>query len=139
MTISASQRRAIAQRAGDCCEYCRLAALSAIAPFHVDHIIPIKHGGTDERDNLCLAYYKCNAHKGYDLTGFDPLTGQIALLYHPRKQVWAEHFEIKDDMQIMGLTSEGRTTIQVLQMNDEERLENRRVLVEIGEYPCQSK
>jgi len=139
MTISPSQRQAVAQRAGDCCEYCRLASISATVPFPVDHIIPIKHGGSDDSDNLCLACYKCNAHKSHDLTGFDPLTGEIARLYHPRKQVRAEHFTLQDDMRIVGLTPEGRATVQVLQMNDKERIENRQVLVEIGEYPCEGR
>ncbi len=136
MTISASQRRAVVQRASDCCEYCRLASANAVAPFHVDHVVPIKHGGSDETDNLCLACFKCNAHKSHDLSGFDPLTREITRLYNPRTQLWTTHFEIQDDMRITGLTAEGRTTVQVLQMNDEERVENRRVLAEIGEYPC---
>lgn len=39
-------------------------------------------------------------------------------------------------MRIQGLTSKGRTTVRVLQMDDEDRLENRQLLAEIGEYPC---
>ena len=124
------------QRASGCCEYCLLASVSAVAPFHVDHIIPIKHGGSDEHANLCLACFKCNAHKSHDLTGFDPLTGAITRLYNPRTQLWTMHFEIQNDMRIVGLTAEGRTTVHVLQMNDEDRVENRQVLAEIGEYPC---
>jgi hypothetical protein len=136
MTISPAQRQAIVQRAGGCCEYCRLASTSGTAPFHVDHIVPVKQGGSDDEDNLCLACYQCNAHKGHDLTGFDPLTGQIERLYHPRKQVWTEHFALQDDMRIVGLTPAGRTTVRVLQMNDEAHIENRQVLAEIDEYPC---
>jgi hypothetical protein len=134
--ITLSQRRAVVQRAANCCEYCRLASISSTVPFHVDHIIPIKHGGADEIENLCLACYRCNAHKGHDLTGFDPLTGKIARLYHPRLQKWAEHFVLQDNMRIEGLTPEGRATAQVLQINDEKRIENRRLLFEMGEYPC---
>lgn len=41
-------------------------------------------------------------------------------------------------MIIQGLTPIGRTTAQVLQMNDSDRVENRQVLAEIGEHPCDS-
>lgn len=136
MTLSKAQRQAVQDRAGDCCEYCRLPASGGTVTFHVDHIKPVKHGGSDELDNLCLACYKCNAHKGSDLVGFDPQTDQITPLYNPRGQVWAEHFSIQHDMQIEGTTPEGRTTVRVLQMNDVDRVENRQILAELGEYPC---
>lgn len=74
--------------------------------------------------------------KSHDLSGFDPLTREITRLYNPRTQLWTTHFGIQNDLTIIGLTAEGQTTVQVLQMNDEERVENRRVLAEIGEYPC---
>ena len=136
MTISRSQRQAVRERAGDCCEYCRLPASGGTVAFHVDHIVPLKHGGSDDSDNLCLACYKCNAHKSHDLTGVDPLTQEITQLFHPRHQLWPDHFTIQDDMRIEGITPEGRTTIRVLQMNDGDRVENRQILAEIGEYPC---
>lgn len=137
MSISQKLRQIVRERAGNCCEYCRLSARSGTVPFHIDHIIPIKHDGSNDVDNLCLACFECNAHKSHDLTGFDPETGEITRLYHPRKQVWLEHFVLRDHIQIMGLTPEGRTTVRVLQMNVEDRIESRRVLAEIGEYPCE--
>jgi hypothetical protein len=136
VTISQSQRQAVRERAGNCCEYCRLPASGGTVPFHVDHIVPLKHGGSDDSDNLCLACYKCNAHKGHDLTGVDPQTQGITRLFHPRHQVWHDHFIIQVDMQIEGITPEGRTTVRVLKMNDSDRVENRQILAEIGEYPC---
>lgn len=39
MSISAVQRRAVTQRAGRCCEYCRLTEIDELAPFHVDQAI----------------------------------------------------------------------------------------------------
>jgi hypothetical protein len=85
---------------------------------------------------LCLACYFCNANKGYDLTGFDPKTGKISQLYNPRQQMWDDHFELQDDMEIHGLTPEGRTTVKVLQMNIEQRVQNRQLWFVLGEYPC---
>jgi hypothetical protein len=136
MAVSQVQKQFVRERAGGCCEYCRLSMTSATIPFHIDHIIPLKHGGTDDVNNLCLACYTCNAHKSHDLAGFDPDTGIISRLYHPRTQKWVDHFTLHDDMTIMGLTSEGRATLYVLQINLEERIENRQVLAEVGEYPC---
>ena len=136
MTLAKAVRQLVRNRAGNCCEYCRLPATAVTVPFHVDHINPLKHGGSDDSHNLCLACYKCNAHKGHDLVGFDPQTGELTRLYNPREQRWEEHFTIQSDMRIHGLTAQGRTTVRVLQMNDEDRLENRQLLAEIGEYPC---
>lgn len=137
MTVSPAQRQLIHERAGGCCEYCCLAFISKTVPFHIDHIIPVKHGGLDEIENLCLACYNCNAFKSHDLTGIDPTTGEITRLYNPRTQQWVEHFTLQPDMHIIGLTPEGRTTVRVLQINLEERVESRQALAKIGEYPCE--
>jgi hypothetical protein len=110
--------------------------ISKTVPFNIDHIIPLKHDGSDVVENLCLACYNCNAFKSHDLTGFDPATGEITRLYHPRTQLWVEHFALQEDMQIVGLTPEGRTTVRVLQINLKERVEIRQALAEINEYPC---
>ncbi len=111
MSLSDTLRNAVRKRAGGCCEYCRIANRSGTVPFHVDHITPRKHGGPDDDLNLCFACFNCNMYKGYNLTGIDPSTGAITPLFHPRQQVWDEHFEIQADMTIAGLTPEGRTTV----------------------------
>ena len=49
-------------------------------------------GGLTQLDNLALACWHCNLKKGPNLTGIDPETGQIAALFHPRKDKWADHF-----------------------------------------------
>ncbi|MBZ0299126.1 MAG: HNH endonuclease [Anaerolineae bacterium] len=139
MTVSPSQRQFVRERARGCCEYCRLGQIGKTVPFHIDHIVPVKHGGSDDVDNLCLACYNCNAYKSHDLTGFDPVTGEITRLYHPRTQAWSDHFAIRNNLQIVGLTPEGRATVSVLKMNLEERLESRQALAEISEYPCQTE
>ena len=136
MSLPQARRRQVHERAGGCCEYCRLPSADATAAFHVDHFIPIKHGGTDEVDNLCLACFDCNMYKSHDLTGFDPDTGEITALFNPRQYVWAEHFVLQENMQIQGLSAQGRTTISVLRLNLNERVENRLALAELGVYPC---
>jgi HNH endonuclease len=100
--------------------------------FHIEHIIARQHRGGDEADNLALASHQCNLHKGTNLSSFDPDTNQIVNLYHPRRARWPDHFKM-DGPLIVGLTRTGRTTAWLLQMNSEERLEWRRILVELGE------
>lgn len=84
MSLSNKQKQAVRAKAGDCCEYCRLSQSGSFARFHVDHIIALKHGGTDADDNLCLACPDCTAHKGENVAALDPLTHDATKLYNPR-------------------------------------------------------
>lgn len=121
-------RDAVRARAGGRCEYCGLLQRELpLVTFHVEHVIPKQHGGGDEPENLALACHHCNLHKGPNLTGIDPGTGEIVALFHPRKQQWVEHFSL-EEITVIGLTPAGRTTVRVLQMNAPARLELRREL-----------
>jgi len=121
-------RAAVRERAGDRCEYCGLLQRDLpLVTFHVEHVIPKQHGGVDAAENLALACNHCNFHKGPNLTGIDPDTGDIVVLFHPRKQRWSEHFSL-DGITLRGLTPTGRTTVRLLQMNAPARLELRREL-----------
>jgi 5-methylcytosine-specific restriction endonuclease McrA len=52
----AEKRRLVRERAGDRCEYCQLhQSDSPLASLHIEHIIPKKHGGSEEPSNLALA------------------------------------------------------------------------------------
>jgi hypothetical protein len=139
MSISNAQRRQIRQQANDCCEYCRVSQSGSLARFHVDHIIAIKHGGSDTEDNLCLACPECNTYKGTNVAALDPLTRDATKLYDPRQQKWDDHFEIKSDATLAGLTPEGRATVHVLRVNDVERVTLRLGALTVGEYPCQNE
>lgn len=136
MSISADQRSRVRERAGDCCEYCRVSQSSHFARFHVDHVVATKHGGTDTADNLCLACAKCNGYKRSNVAALDPLTRAATKLYDPRYHNWDDHFAINSDATLSGLTPEGRATILVLRMNDEERVIQRLGDLMIGDYPC---
>jgi hypothetical protein len=48
------------------------------------------------------------------------MTGEMASLFHPRKQKWSEHFQW-DGWEVLGLTAVGRATIAVLHLNDVRR------------------
>ncbi len=98
-----------------------MQADSPLIAFHVEHIIPRKHGGSDQLDNLALACPDCNLHKGSDLTGIDPETGVVTRLFEPRIQQWDEHF-VWEGLRIVGRTAPGRTTVRVLDLNSPARM-----------------
>jgi hypothetical protein len=123
--VPAAIRRAVIERAGNHCEYCQLSAELAFYAHEVDHVIAEKHGGTTDVDNLAFACWRCNRHKGSDLTSFDPETGRLSTLFNPRTQAWAEHFAFEEE-RVVGITTAGRTTVNLLQLNSEERLSERR-------------
>jgi HNH endonuclease len=122
-------RRKVRERAADRCEYCGLHQdHSPLAPLQIEHIIPRKHGGTDDFQNLALACIDCNLGKGSNVAGCDPATSLITPLFHPRKDRWEDHFEIKA-ARIEGKTPVGRTTVMVLNMNSDDQLELRALLL----------
>ncbi|MCI0712368.1 MAG: HNH endonuclease [Chloroflexi bacterium] len=136
MSVTEEQRQHIRTLAGNCCEYCRVAEDDRLSTFQIDHIIPLKHGGTDVTDNLCLACLKCNGYKGPNVAALDPETNNATKLFDARQQEWDDHFRINPEATITGLTPEGRATVLVLRMNDRERVQHRRLLMLIGDYPC---
>jgi hypothetical protein len=120
--VDAATRRAVRYRAGDACEYCqRTQASSPLIGLQVEHIIARKHGGDDELSNLALACAECNLHKSSNLAGIDPSTGVMTRLFHPRRDVWSDHF-LWEDYRLAGTTDVGRTTIAVLNLNAPSRL-----------------
>lgn len=100
-------------------------------PFHVEHIVAKQHGGHDDAENLAWSCDRCNAYKGPNLSSIDPSTGDIISLYHPRRNIWRDHFIVRD-ARIEGLTAIGRATVHLLQMNANRRVEVRRDLIEEG-------
>ena len=126
-------RSLVVRRAGDCCEYCRLPqAASRFARFHAEHIIARQHGGQSEAGNLALACGFCNFHKGPNIAGLDPESGQLVPLFHPRRDTWTEHFAWQVT-RVVGRTPSGRATAQLLAMNDWQRVELRNNLQSLGE------
>ncbi|MEH1806344.1 HNH endonuclease [Nostoc sp.] len=120
-------RRLVEERANYRCEYCQLPAGVAFFAHEIDHVIAQKHGGATNADNLALTCWRCNRHKGTDLGSFEPETGAFSFLFNPRTQKWAEHFTFLE-LDLLGLTPTGRTTIRLLQINSDERLAERQRL-----------
>ena len=123
--MNEATRNLVRRRAGNRCEYCgRPQSESLLASLHIEHILPRKHPGGDDAENLALACIDCNLHKGTNVAGYDPVTGALTGLFHPRRQLWSDHFEWHGVL-IVGITAVGRTTVDVLELNSPDRLELR--------------
>lgn len=133
--MSPAVKQQVRERAGHRCEYCLLQQkFEPHRPFHVEHVIAIKHQGSDDLGNLAFACRLCNLLKGPNLSGIDPDTGAMTRLFHPRNDEWLTHFRI-DGPRITGVTAIGRTTVWLLEMNTEDRVELRGMLILLGEWP----
>ena len=128
---SESVRERVRRRAGDRCEYCHIQQQNSEFAFHVEHVIARQHIASDSLDNLALACHFCNRKKGPNLAGIDPITGDITVLFHPRRDSWSDHFQWKGPF-IEGLSAVGRATVSVLALNDNKRMRLRLQLFEEG-------
>lgn len=127
----------VAERAGHRCEYCHAPEGIFNVPFEVDHILPLAKSGPDENSNWALACRACNLRKSDVTEGFDPLTQQQASLFHPRKQVWGEHFGLQGEPPVVlaGKTATGRVTIERLQLNAAFQQTARALWIALGLFP----
>ena len=104
-------------------------------PRHqVDHVVASQHEGGDDASNLALACVHCNLHKGPNIAGRDPQTGELTRLFHPRRDRWKQHFAWQE-ASLIGLTPVGRTTVHVLAMNDPLLVAAREALIASGRFP----
>lgn len=127
-------REQVRERAGDRCEYCQLPQACTTLPHEADHIRSQKHRGPTALDNLCWACSRCNGFKGSDVSSYDPVSNDLARLFNPRTDAWSEHFEWHGPT-LLGKTKIGRATIELLQVNLQERADHRQLLIEGGMLP----
>jgi hypothetical protein len=124
---------AVHLRAHFLCEYCQTSQHITGQAMHVDHIDP---DGNDTLDNFCLACGNCNLSKARATSAPDSQTGAVVLLFNPRTQVWAEHFEwMPDGTRLNGLTPIGRATIERLKINQDRVVDARVLWVSAGVHP----
>ena len=134
--VSTQLKRAVEERAGGCCEYCRGQARLAMHSFSAEHIVPRVKGGETTIENLAFACQGCNGHKYTKTESPDPVTGKSVSLFHPRQNNWSGHFAWSNDFtHIRGLTPTGRATIGALKLNRQELVTLRRILYAAGEHP----
>lgn len=124
-------RQLVRRRAGDRCEYCHLPQAGHDERFSIDHIVAQSHHGATHESNLALCCLRCNLHKGTNLSGIDPTTGHVTLLFHPRTDDWSMHFRWEEAI-IAGVTAIGRTTVDVLTVNAPDRVRLREALLAEG-------
>jgi HNH endonuclease len=126
----------VAERARWSCEYCPSQARFAMQAFSIEHIEPQSLEGKSELDNLALACQGCNNHKYTKTHSHDPVTGDLVLLFHPRRQRWTDHFAWNHDFTlIVGTTPTGRATVDALQLNRKGLVNLRAILYEAGQHP----
>lgn len=134
--ISDKIKAKVRDRAGACCEYCLSQEFFSSTPFSIEHIIPISKGGNDRIDNLALACQGCNGFKYNKTHHLDPVSQQSVPLYHPRQDLWGQHFTWNMDFtRLLGITPTGRATIDCLKLNRAEAVNLRQLLLVFGEHP----
>ena len=69
----------------------------------------------------------CNRFKGSDIASIDPETGQLTPLFHPRVDLWDDHYQVRNG-EIVALTAKGRATVRLLRMNRPARIRERQLL-----------
>lgn len=131
--VAIDLRERVAAQARHRCGYCLTAETIVGTPMEIDHLIPESLGGLTEEQNLWLACSLCNKHKGPNSAGIDPATGQLAGLFHPRRQRRERHF-FWDGPILAGRTRGARATIHVLAINDPDLVAFRAELMEEGAF-----
>jgi hypothetical protein len=132
--IPADLRERVAARGRYRCGYCLTAEAIVGTPMEMDHIIPEADGGPTDESNLWPACSLCNAHKGPNIAGIDPVSRKLTKLYNPRHHKCSKYFQWDGGL-LVGLTAVGRVTILVLAMNAPEAVEVREALIDEGGFP----
>lgn len=136
MKTSKFIKNTVRQRANGCCEYCLSPVAFSSGPFAADHVVPRTKGGSDDLSNLAFSCQGCNGHKFSAIAASDPVTNLMVPLYHPRQDIWHEHFEWSADfIHIIGITPTGRATVDRLQLNRSNVVNLRKALIAFGKHP----
>ncbi|NJL46071.1 MAG: HNH endonuclease [Leptolyngbyaceae cyanobacterium SM2_3_12] len=135
-SIPLALRQQVIAEAKSCCEYCQTQQKLTGMPLVIDHILPLALGGNSSLNNLAASCYRCNQFKGAKISSLDPLTNQSVHLFHPRHQSWPEHFVwANEGLKIIGMTSTGRATVEILKLNNAYVVESRRIWVSENWHP----
>ena len=134
--IAPWMQRLVRRRALQLCEYCHTSEQWQYIRFTIDHVIPLSQGGSDDAENLALACFHCNRHKAGRMTAVDLDSGETVLLFNPRQQSWADHFAWSPDgLRVVGISPEGRATVNLLTLNRERIIPIREADRIVGRHP----
>lgn len=136
--INESIRKQISARANLACEYCLIHEDDTYFGCQIDHIISIKHGGSNEVDNLAYSYVFCNRHKGSDIGSIILNSDRFIRFYNPRLDQWNQHFQLNGSV-IEPITDIGEVTVKILKMNHIDRILERNLLIQLNRYPILPK
>lgn len=118
------------------CAYCHSPERLLGIPLEADHVIPETAGGKTDLGNLCLCCRSCNGHKWKRTHARDPQSGRRTRLFHPRRQLWTDHFTWSEDgLRIVGISAIGRATVDALEMNNDLVIKLRELWVVLGLHP----
>lgn len=131
--MSPALRHRVLNRAGGRCEYCHASFAHELLSAEVDRIIAEQHLGRATLKNLAAACAHGNGRKGPCIASMDWTTKAITRLFHPRSDVWDNHFRWHGP-RLVGLTPVGRATVLCLRMNASSRVASRSTLMEEGEF-----
>lgn len=105
-------------------------------PLHIEYIIPLAAGGTNDEENLWLACALCNGYKEIQREHLDPENRATVPLFNPRRQQWREHLAWGDGgVTIIGISAVGRATVIALQLNNVYLTRARRRWIMLGWHP----
>lgn len=130
--ISNLLKELVIKRANSRCEYCRLSAIYSYFPFHIDHIISIKHGGKTISLNLAYACPLCNFNKGSDIATFLDNPTIIFRFFNPRTDNWQDHFYAENTGLLVAKTPIGEATIKILNLNHPDSIIERSEMIRFG-------
>jgi hypothetical protein len=129
--ITAELRAAVINRAKKRCEYCGIPDTAVLFAHEVDHIIAEQNRGKTTLENLALACFHCNRHKGPNIATIEPSSQEIVRLFNPRIDRWTDHFQMRE-AEIVGISPIGRGTAMLLQFNSSQRIQARLWLIRSG-------
>ena len=133
--ISKSLKELVVKRAKNSCEYCQMSAKFTYFPFHIEHIVSLKHGGQSIESNLAYSCPICNLNKGSDIGTFVENPNVIIRFYNPRIDIWEDHFCVESNGLLTAKTLIGRGTIKILNFNHIDSVIERREMIRLGIFP----
>ena len=74
--------------------------------------------------------------RGPILGRYCPARKELVRLYHPRNDRWQDHFHL-NRLVIEAVSGIGEATIRILQMNHDDRVLERDLLIKCGRYPSE--
>ena len=132
--LSNKLKELVPKRANFRCEYCRLSAEFSYFPFHIEHIISLKHGGKTISLNLAYACPLCNIKKGSDIATFLNNPDVLIRFFNPRIDNWNDHFNIEETGLIAAKTPIGEATIKIFNFNHPDSIIERAEMIRFDSF-----